>query len=97
MHNKKKTFKIPPLFNKEKDLYSIVNNPKKLEALKAVVNQAAKINENFKSFKTVFEWYAYVETLIPNFEKKQEFTEKLEKLVYEYTDESERSDAVSIG
>ena len=30
MHNKKKTFKLPPLFKKEKEFLSIANNPQKL-------------------------------------------------------------------
>lgn len=97
MHNKKKTFKLPPLFKKEKEFLSIANNPQKLNELKNIVNQAVKINEKFKSFKTLFEWYAYCETLIPEFEKKSEFTKKLEELIYEYTNESKGSDPVNVG
>lgn len=92
-HGKNK-FKMPPLFKKEKDLFRIANNPKKLEALKEVVDQAAKINNNLKNPKNLHEWLAYVTTLIPGFEKKNEFTEKLEALVYEYNDEQE--DSISV-
>ena len=97
MAHGKNNFKMPPLFKKEKDLFSIANDPKKLNALKEVVEQAAKINENFKKFKNIHEWYCYVETLIPNFEKKTEFTEKLKALIYEYYDEPENSITVDIG
>lgn len=96
MAHGKSSFKMPPLFRKEKDFYSIVNDPKKLQALKAVVDQAAKVNDNFKHFKTIFEWYAYVETILPDFEKKKEFTEKLEKLIYEYSNESKGSDTIEL-
>ncbi len=96
MAHGKSSFKMPPLFRKEKDFYSIVNDPKKLQALKAVVDQAAKVNDNFKQFKTNFEWYAYVETIFPEFKKKKEFTEKLEKLIYEYSNESKRSDTIEL-
>lgn len=89
MAHGKHTYKLPPLFKKEKDLFNIANDPKKLKALKEVVDQAAKIGDNFKKFKDIHEWYCYVETLIPNFENKTEFTEKLEALVYEYYDEQE--------
>ena len=95
-HGKNK-FKMPPLFKKEKDLFSIANDPKKLNALKEVIDKATKINENFKKFKNIHEWYCYIETLIPNFEKKKEFTEKLEALIYEYYDEQEDSLPTDIG
>ena len=95
-HGKNK-FKMPPLFKKEKDLFGIVNDPKKLKALKEVVDQAAKVNEHLKEFKNIHEWLAYVTTLIPNFEKKNEFTEKLEALVYEYYDEQEDGISTDIG
>lgn len=88
---------MPPLFKKEKDFYGIVNDPKKLKALKDVVDQAAKVNNNLKNPKTLHEWLAYVTTIIPNFEKKNEFTEKLEALVYEYNDEQEGSLPTDIG
>lgn len=97
MAHGKHTYKMPPLFKKEKDLFGIVNDPKKLKALKEVVDQAAKVNEHFKKFNNINEWYSYVETLIPNFEKKNEFTEKLEALVYEYNDEQEGSLPTDIG
>jgi len=95
-HGKNK-FKMPPLFRKEKDLFNIANDPKKLKALKEVVDQAAKVNEHFKKFNNINEWYSYVGTLIPNFEKKNEFTEKLEALVYEYYNEQEDGISTDIG
>ena len=52
-HGKNK-FKMPPLFRKEKDLFNIANDPKKLKALKEVVDQAAKVNEHFKYIKCSF-------------------------------------------
>ena len=97
MAHGKHTYKMPPLFRKEKDLFNIANDPKKLKALKEVVDQAAKVNEHFKKFNNINEWYSYVETLIPNFAKKNEFTEKLEALVYEYNDEQEGSLPTDIG
>jgi len=97
MAHGKSNFKMPPLFKKEKDFYGIVNDPKKLKALKEVVDQAAKVNNNLKNPKTLHEWLAYVTTIIPNFENKNEFTEKLEALVYEYNDEQEGSLPTDIG
>lgn len=91
MAHGKHTYKMPPLFKKEKDFYSIVNNPKKLQALKEVVDQASKVNSHLKDFKNVYEWFCFVETLIPNFEQKTEFIEKLEALVNEYHNEPEDS------
>jgi hypothetical protein len=95
-HGKNK-FKMPPMFKRDKDLLSIANDPKKFNALKAVIDQAAKMNENFKHFKNIHEWYCYVETLIPEFEKKTEFTKKLEELVYEYYDEPDDGISADIG
>ena len=91
MAHGKHTYKLPPLFKKEKDFYGIVNDPKKLKALKEVVDQASKVNSHLKDFKNVYEWFCFVETLIPNFEQKTEFTEKLEALVNEYHNEPEAS------
>lgn len=91
MAHGKHTYKMLPLFKKEKDFYSIVNNPKKLQALKEVVDQASKVNSHLKDFKNVYEWFCFVETLIPSFEQKTEFTEKLEALVNEYHNEPEDS------
>lgn len=97
MAHGKHSYKMPPLFKKEKDFYGIVNDPKKLKALKEVVEQAAKVNDNLKNFKNLHEWYCFVETLIPNFEQKTEFTKKLEALVYEYYNEPEDSISPDIG
>lgn len=95
-HGKSK-IKMPPLFKRERDLLSIANNPQKLKALKEVIDQTAKINENIKNFKNIHEWFCYVETLIPNFDQKTEFTKKLEALVYEYYNESIDSITADIG
>ena len=93
MAHGKHTYKMPPLFKKENARRTVqtqlVNNPKKLQALKEVVDQASKVNSHLKDFKNVYEWFCFVETLIPNFEQKTEFTEKLEALVNEYHNEPE--------
>ena len=61
-HGKNK-FKMPPMFKRDKDLLSIANDPKKFNALKAVIDQATKMNENFKHFKNIHEWYCYVASI----------------------------------
>ena len=45
---KPKQFSMPPLFKRDKDMLSIMNDPKKMKALKEVVDQAAKVSENIK-------------------------------------------------
>ena len=97
MAHGKSSFKIPPLFKKEKEFYSIVNNPTKFKALMEVVDKAAQVNEHFKNFKSVQEWSFYVETLLPEFDKKEEFINKLEELVDEYSDEQEERIPTDLG
>lgn len=92
MAKKHKPFKIPPLFKRDRDLLSIANDPKKFTALKEVIDSAVKISENLETCKTLQEWLAVAETKLPDFTNKNEFTKKLENLVYEYSNESERSD-----
>lgn len=92
MAKKHKPFNIPPLFKRDKDLLSIANDPKKFAALKEVVDSAVKVSEKLETCKTLQEWFAIAETKLPDFANKTEFTKKLEKLVYEYSNESEGSD-----
>ena len=91
MPKKHKPFKIPPLFKRDKDLLSIVNNPKKLAALRDIVDTAAEVSEKIETCKTLQEWFSIAEARLPDFANKTEFTQKLEKLVYEYSNESEGS------
>lgn len=82
---------MQPLFRRDKDLLSIINNPTKMAALKQVVDSAKTVSENMKKPNTLESWFASVCQQIPEISNKQEFTQKLEKLVYEYSDESERN------
>lgn len=91
MAKKHKVFKIPPLFKSDRDLLSIANDPKKFAALRDVIDKAAGISEKFKQCKTLSEWLSVVVGLLPEFEKKSEFVQKLETLAYEYNNESENS------
>ncbi len=91
MAKKHKSFNMPPLFKRDKDLLAIANNPKKFTALKEVIDAAAKASEKMETCKTLREWFNAVEPRLPDFTNKTEFTQKLETLVYEYSDESERS------
>lgn len=88
---KHKPFKIQPLFRRDKDLLSIMNDPTKLAVLKEVVDSAKTVSENMKKPKTLESWYAAVVQQIPEISKKQEFTQKLEELVYEYSNEPKRN------
>ena len=92
MAKKHKPFKIPPLFKRDRDILSIANDQKKFAALKEVIDSATKVSEKLETCKTLEEWFAIVETKLPDFANKTEFTKKLEKLVYEYSNESEGSD-----
>lgn len=91
MAKKQKTFNLPPLFRRDRDILALANNPKKFAAFKDVIDTAAKVSENMQSCKTLKEWFAFVETKLPDFTNKEEFTQKLESLVYEYSNESENS------
>lgn len=88
---KHKPIKMPPLFKRDKDLLSIINNPTKMAALKSVVDSAKTVSENMKKPKTLESWLDVVRVQIPEISNKQEFTQKLERLVYEYSDEPERN------
>jgi len=94
---KPKTFNMPPLFKRDKDMLSIINDPKKFQALKDVVDQAAKVSENLKHFKDLQTWYAYVITILPDFENSSNFKNQLETLVNEYCNESERDNTSEHG
>lgn len=88
---------MPPLFKKDRDMLSIINSPEKMKALKEVVDQAAKVSENLKHFKDLRTWYAYVITILPDFENMSNFKNQLETLINEYCNESERNNAVEHG
>ena len=94
---KPKQFKMPPLFKKDRDMMSIINNPAKMQALKEVVDQAAKVTENLKHFKDLQTWYAYVITILPDFENSSNFKNQLETLINEYCNESERDNSLEHG
>ncbi len=94
---KPKQFNMPPLFKRDKDLLSIINDQKKLNALKGVIDQAAKVSENLKHFKDLHTWYAYVITILPDFENSSNFKTQLETLINEYCNESERDNAPEHG
>lgn len=84
---KKKSIVMPPLFRKEKDMMGIVNNPDKLKALAEIVAQANKVTDTIKECKDMTTWHSYVVSLVPQFEKREEFITKLNELVNEYCDE----------
>lgn len=88
---------MPPLFKKDRDMLSIINSPEKMKALKEVVDQAAKVSENLKHFKDLQAWYAYVITILPDFENMSNFKNQLEALINEYCNESERNNTVKHG
>lgn len=94
---KQKQFKMPPLFKKDRDMLSIINSPEKMKALKEVVDQAAKVSENLKHFKDLQTWYAYVITILPDFENMSNFKNQLETLINEYCNESERNNTTEHG
>lgn len=94
---KPKQFSMPPLFKRDKDMLSIMNDPKKMKALKDVIDQAAKVSENLKHFKDLYTWYAYVITILPDFENSSNFKNQLETLINEYCNESERDNAPEHG
>lgn len=82
---------MPPLFKRDRDLLSIINDPSKMAALKNVVDSAKTVSENMKAPTTLEAWLESVRPQIPEISNKQEFTQKLETLVYEYSDESKRN------
>lgn len=88
---------MPPLFKKDRDMLSIINSPEKMKALKEVVDQAAKVSENLKHFKDLQTWYAYVITILPDFENMSNFKNQLETLINEYCNESERNNTTEHG
>lgn len=75
----------------------IMNDPKKMKALKDVIDQAAKVSENLKHFKDLYTWYAYVITILPDFENSSNFKNQLETLINEYCNESERDNTPEHG
>lgn len=91
---KHKIIKCQPLFNKEKEYLKIINNPNKLNQLKELVNNAVNIKSKVEQPKTLNDWFIYVLTILPKFEKELEFTEKLKGLINDYSNEPEGSDTI---
>lgn len=86
---------MQPLFRRERDMLSIVNNPEKLKKLAEIVNQASKTSENLKKCDDLKGWFAYTTQLLPEtFKKREEFISKLSELINEYNNESERNDTI---
>lgn len=80
---------MPPLFKSERDLLDIANNPKKLSALRDVVDSATRVFDNSKPCKTLDEWFAVSEVRIPEFQGREKFVEALGNLINEYSNEPE--------
>lgn len=91
---KHKPIKSQPLFRTEKEYLKVINNPKKLEQLKAMVESAVKTQNKIAHPETLDAWLVYVLSILPKFEKENEFTEKLGDLVNEYSNERKGSDTV---
>lgn len=91
---KHKPIKSQPLFRKEKEYLKVINNPKKMEQLKAVIDSALKTQQNIVHPETLDSWLVYVLSILPKFEKDVEFTAKLGELVNEYSNERKGSDTV---
>lgn len=90
---KQKPKKMQPLFNREKTIDTLIRDPKKFTELKKIMDKAYDVTERMQASKDLLGWQAYVVTLVPEFSKKQEFLTKLDELVNEYYNESERSDS----
>lgn len=100
---KKKLFKSPAIENllktkKEKDILSIINDPKKMQAVLELGKAASKLQENISNTNSLEEWAAKVIKLLPhNFENKGEFALAFMEFVNEYRNKSERNDSTDCG
>lgn len=91
---KHKPIKSQPLFRKEKEYLKVINDPKKLEQLKMMVDSAVKVQNKMTKPETLNDWLVYVLSILPKLENEIEFTEKLGELVNEYSNERKGSDTV---
>lgn len=96
---KKKVLQSPNLqhmFRREKDLLSIINNPKKMEAVLELGRAANKLERNLTATESLDEWTMKVLQLLPanmTSEEKEDFGAKLMEFVNGYRSESERNDS----
>lgn len=88
---KRNPIKLPPLFNTKKEYLKIISNPKKVSELSKLLTSANKIAESVTHPTDLIAWLSYCIEILPDFENKNEFIEKLKSLVNEYYNEPERS------
>lgn len=85
--------KLQPLFNRQRTIDSLIQNPNKFAELKKVMDKAYDVSERMQASKTLLAWHAYVISILPDFQKKTEFLTKLDELINEYNDESENDNS----